>query len=61
MDGLPSLGHKPGLLGEAPKNHDHDDHGHNDDEEESGWMDCPPSDTSQARSFWEGAKKSKKS
>ena len=38
MDGLPSLGHKPGVLGEAPKNHDHDDHGDNDDDEESGWM-----------------------
>ena len=58
MDGSPSVGHKPGLLGEAPKNHDHDDHGQNDDDEESGWMDYPPSDTSQARSFWEGAKKS---
>ena len=47
MDGLPSLGHKPGILGEAPKNHDHDDHGHNDDDEESGWMDYLHSDTSQ--------------
>ena len=47
MDGLPSLGHKPGVLGEASKNHDHDDHGHNDDDEESGWMDYLHSDTSQ--------------
>ena len=30
MDYLHSeLGHKPGLLGKAPKNHDNDDHGDN--------------------------------
>merc|ERR1712016_476230 len=32
---------------EAPKNHDHDDHGDNDNDEESGWMDYLHSDTSQ--------------